>query len=368
MYALTSHRLKQMILCGVVCFILAVTSTSVTLACTRAVYHGEDSLVITGRSMDWRDLIPASMWILPRGLKHDGGAGPRSVQWTSKYGSVAISSFGFSTVDGMNEKGLSANLLWLAGSKYPEDVNSRPTLSVAAWVQYMLDNYDTVNEAVEAMSLHPISVVSSYIPGTDRFATLHLSISDASGDSAIFEYIDGKLVIHHGRQYQVMTNDPSYNEQLAIEQYWQGVGGTLFLPGTNRSADRFARASFYIHAIPKTANSRLGVAEVMSVMRNVSVPYGITTPGHPNISTTRWRTVADQKDLHYFFESALTPSTFWVDLKQVDLRSGAPVLRLPLEQEQIYSGNAHKEFKPSAPLEFLTVDQAEQVRSQQPMK
>jgi len=37
---------------------------------------------------------------------------------------------------------------------------------------------------------------------------IHLSISDATGDSAIFEHLGGKLVIHHGRQYQVMTNSP----------------------------------------------------------------------------------------------------------------------------------------------------------------
>jgi choloylglycine hydrolase len=28
---------------------------------------------------------------------------------------------------------------------------------------------------------------------------VHMAISDSSGDSAIFEYIKGKLVIHHGR-------------------------------------------------------------------------------------------------------------------------------------------------------------------------
>ncbi len=40
---------------------------------------------------------------------------------------------------------------------------------------------------------------------TGEPGTVHLAISDESGDSAIFEYIDGKLVIHHGRQYQVMN-------------------------------------------------------------------------------------------------------------------------------------------------------------------
>ena len=69
-----------------------------------------------------------------------------------------------------------------------------------------------------------------------------VSISDATGDSAIFEYIKGKLIIHHAKQYQVMTNSPSFDEQLALNKYWEAIGGQTFLPGTSRAADRFARA------------------------------------------------------------------------------------------------------------------------------
>ena len=34
--------------------------------------------------------------------------------------------------------------------------------------------------------------------------------------------------------------------QLALNTYWQSIGGTVLLPGTNRAADRFARTSFLI--------------------------------------------------------------------------------------------------------------------------
>lgn len=61
-------------------------------------------------------------------------------------------------------------------------------------------------------------------------AALHLSISDSTGDSAIFEYIDGKLVIHHGKQYAVMTNSPIYEKQIALEEYWKSIGGLVFCP------------------------------------------------------------------------------------------------------------------------------------------
>ena len=107
-----------------------------------------------------------------------------------------------------------------------------------------------------------------------------------------------------------MTNSPTYDKQLAMEEYRKQIGGTVMLPGTSRAADRFARASFYINAIPKDEDPDLALASVFSVIRNVSVPFGITTPDEPNISSTRWRTVADHKRMIYFFESALTPNVF----------------------------------------------------------
>lgn len=91
-------------------------------------------------------------------------------------------------------------------------------------------------------------------------------------------------------------------------------------------------------------------------MRNVSVPFGISTEAEPNISSTRWRTVSDQKRLIYFFESALTPNTFWVSLKDVDFSSETgKVMKLDLgkDQRNIYSGNAVKDFKEAKPFRFL---------------
>lgn len=109
--------------------------------------------------------------------------------------------------------------------------------------------------------------------------TVHLSISDATGDSAIFQYVNGQLRIHHSRDYRVMANSPIFDQQLALNAYWEQIGGTTMLPGTNRSEDRFVRASFYIDVVPRTADAIAGVANVFSVMCNVSVPLGITTPG-----------------------------------------------------------------------------------------
>jgi choloylglycine hydrolase len=66
----------------------------------------------------------------------------------------------------------------------------------------------------------PFWVIAPTLPNGQP-AQLHLSISDATGDSAIFEYIHGKLVIHHSKRYQVMTNSPMFADQLALNAYWE---------------------------------------------------------------------------------------------------------------------------------------------------
>lgn len=193
------------------------------------------------------------------------------------------------------------------------------------------------------------------MPDGSRLATLHLSISDATGDCAIFEYIGGKLTVYHSKEYKVMTNSPTYNKQLALSEYWKSIGGLSFLPGTNRAADRFARASFYINALPATDDERIAVASVFSVVRNASVPYGISTPESPEISTTQWRTVSESKNLRYFFESSLTPNTFWVNLQDFDLSEGAPVFKLSIANGEMYHGNTAKNFKTAPPFKFMGV-------------
>lgn len=326
-----------------------------TEACTRVVYKGPEKTVITARSMDWKTEIDANLWVFPRGMERNGEVGPHSVKWTSKYGSLIASAWDIATADGINEKGLVANVLWLVESKYPQfDPNdTKQGISISLWAQYVLDNFATVAEAVHHLKNEPFIVVSDYIPGTEKFTTLHLSISDADGDNAIFEYIDGELVIHHDPSYVVMTNSPVFEQQLALNEYWQGIPGTVMLPGTNRAADRYVRASYYIQAIPQTDDIRTSVASVFSVIRNCSVPFGISSETEPNISSTRWRSVADQKNLVYYFETALTPNTFWVNLNEFDLSNKGQVMKLSLSDFSTYNGKTNGSFKPTPAFKFL---------------
>ncbi len=320
--------------------------------CTRAVYLGPEGETVTGRTMDWKEDLQSNLWIFPRGMSRDGGLGDASLSWTSQYGSVVASLYEGGTADGMNEAGLVANLLYLVESEYPADDDPRPAIVISAWAQYVLDQFATVEEADSELRKETFRMVTVVAPN-GASGTVHLSLSDPSGDSAIFEYIGGELKIHHGRQHQVMTNSPVFDEQIALNKYWQQIGGTVMLPGTNRAADRFARASFYINACAQSANPREAAASVFSVMRNVSVPRGIRTPDQPNISSTIWRTVSDQKHKIYFYEDTASPGMVWVDLNQIDFSPGSGTRKLTLVGNYNLSGDQTDQFQPAEPYPFM---------------
>lgn len=324
-------------------------------ACSRVIHMSEDGThVVTGRNMDWFEDIESNLWLFPRGMKRDGAIGENKAQWKSKYGSVIAAGFDTATTDGLNEKGLMVNMLYLGESDFGKRDKSRPGVSWSVYTQYLLDNYATVAEAVNAEKDDHIQVVASPLPGSaPKPPTLHFSLSDATGDSAIFEHLDGKLVIHHGKEYNVMTNSPTYDQQIALNAYWETVGGEAMLPGTHRSSDRYVRASFYEKKLPDPKNDRQAMANVMSVMRNVSVPFGTINPDEPNIAPTIWRTAADHVRNIYYFESTLSPNIIWVQLNKLDFNTGMPVKKLDLIGNYEIAGDVSDQFKIAEPFTFI---------------
>ena len=322
-------------------------------ACTRVVYEGPDGMTATGRTMDWKEDLHTNLYIFPRGIERKGAESAATIEWVSKYGSVVAAGYDIGICDGINEKGLVANLLFLPESVYETENDVRPVLGLSIWTQYVLDNFATVEEAVNELKNDTFRIDAPDLPNGVK-SRLHLAISDSTGNSAIVEYLDGHVSIYEGKEYQVLTNSPAYNLQLAVNDYWKQVGGLNMLPGTNRSSDRFARASFYINAVTQTGDAEIAIPTVFSVIRNVSVPFGISTPDSPHISSTRWRSVCDQKNLVYYFEKTVPMAVMHVNLKDIDFSKGSGERVLRLADGKNYEGNVTSEFvKSSHPFHFL---------------
>lgn len=294
--------------------------------------------------MDWFEETRTVLAVRPRGAVRDSAPGdPGSFQWTSEYGSVVSLMYGEIAVDGLNEAGFQVSGLYLAESDYGTRDTSRPGLALAAAIQCLLDRFADVGAAVTWLRESNVQIIPLDIGG--KPGTGHLALADAHGDSAIIEFVAGALTVHHGTEYRVMANSPVYAEQLRLEERYAGLGGEEPLPGGTDSPDRFARAAFYSARLPQTTSAREAAAYTFSVIRNASAPFGTADPVRPNVSTTRWRTVADLTEGRYFFESTQHPNIVWAELTRLDFGQDVE-LRFDPDATMSVSGEINEAFTP----------------------
>jgi choloylglycine hydrolase len=323
-------------------------------ACSRVLWAAPDGQVFVGRTQDWTERVNSSFRVHPRGTERVGAVARNPYRWTTKYGSVALSAYDSGTHEGVNEKGLAAHALYLAGPEVSFDTRDpkRPGIGVMQWVQYYLDNYATVAEAVAAQKNVAFQIEPLILP--NGYPTLvHVSLSDKSGDSAVIEYIGGKARVYHDRRFNVMTNEPTYDKQIANLKQYRTFGGDKPLPGERTPTDRFVRAAYYANGLPKPASRGEGAAYMFSVIRNISVPFGTGDPEKPNIASTIFRTVIDLTGGRYYFESTYAPNVVWVDYSKLDFGKGTGERELQVEKK-IYSlnGDVTAQLQPAKPFVF----------------
>jgi penicillin V acylase-like amidase (Ntn superfamily) len=188
---------------------------------------------------------------------------------------------------------------------------AKPGIQSALWAQYVLDSFSTVEEALANMDKVQPVTVAIQIHGQTQRGTVHLALEDATGDSAILEYIDGKLVVHRGRQFRIMPNAPSYDEQLTLlgERDYSKATMDTQVPGNVNPRDRFQRASYYLAVLTKPDSERQAIAGMFGLIRNVSIPFG--APVNGSTFDTEYRTVSDLNKVVYYFELTNAPNVIW---------------------------------------------------------
>lgn len=245
------------------------------------------------------------------------------LKWTSQYGSVGIVSFFGGMTDGMNEHGLSAHLLVLETS-ITEAPDGRAVLPDGLWAQYVLDNFKTVDEAVAAhRDPNSFRIVPSWSAdvGMCKALGVHLAVQDASGNSAIFEHVNGQLVIHQGEQYRVMTNDPPLDVMLnRWKVYASSPSLEQILPGGVNPEERFIRLMTYHQRLPEPDTYQEAVGGAMSLLRIAQVPFREPKQGEGlwGAVQTNWIAASDMSNKIYYANSATVPSLFWLDLNKVN--------------------------------------------------
>lgn len=309
--------------------------------CTRVFnnFNKKNDFLTTARNMDWATQMPTTIFafrVTPNESMIKSGTEPEdqySLTWTARYSSVVTmvgTKTPFGASDGINSEGLVANLLYDSNATYKRtDGSSCKNLDVLRWVQFVLDTCCSVKEVVAAFSKNAepqIQLIRGKVPGSNKPAALHLSVSDKFGDSAIIEVDKGNYVIYHNFEFRVMTNEPSYAKQIELNQFWrwQWSNKNFFpsntIPGGPFPSDRFARASYYLNHLYDTESTSDSLTQAKSVVMNASVPVNFKSnnPQFPNIAQTLWTSVSSHNNLTYYFCNARCISDIWMDLNKAD--------------------------------------------------
>ncbi len=108
----------------------------------------------------------------------------------------------YSPTDGINEHGLAVAILTNASAIYPNSSNKNSLFDLTL-PRLILNKAKSVEEAIEYMKNYNLFYC---------VAPLHYMVADATGDAAVIEFLDGKMItIKKKNNYQVVTNFTLYN-------------------------------------------------------------------------------------------------------------------------------------------------------------
>jgi choloylglycine hydrolase len=139
-----------------------------------------------------------------------------------------------------------------------------------------------------------------------------------------------------------MTNEPTYDKQLEIITQYVGFGGDKPLPGTSEPTDRLVRGAYYAPNLPDPADERQAIASLLSVMRNVGIPYEAPSAArqstHPEatqaLTRTIFRLIMNLDEGVIYFDRVLSPTVFWVRMDGFDFSEDAPVPAVADERQR----------------------------------
>ncbi|KPM37887.1 hypothetical protein AK830_g8686 [Neonectria ditissima] len=312
--------------------LIAASLIASAAACSRVVTTDDDTGRTTvGRSLDFA-APNTTIWAFPAGLRRFGGVSGNPFTWTSRFGSVSAVVLQKLYSEGLNSEGLAASALYGRASGYGPRDQARPALFVGLWLQYFLDSFASVADAE-----------AEYCAGDDREefqvrsrsvlegvpTSVRLALSDPTGDNLVLEFVHGKLVCHHSPNHTVVTDEPSFARQIALEKRWAHISNTS-LPGTCQPSDRFVRLSHYNREIPPAEDSETAISNTAGMIRAVSTPM-TQDDAAAGVWPTMWRMFTDTLDKVVFYESATSPATFWYDVGKLNLTKGAEVTTLDLD-------------------------------------
>ncbi len=330
------------------------SATTPGFACTGISLKSADGAAIRGRTLEFGFPMQSKVIVIPSGKELSGTLpdGGKGLVYKSKHAIVGANALGMPVIlDGINDQGLSVGLFYFPGYAKYTDVtpeNASHALAGYEFGVWALANFATVDEVREAVK--DIVLVPTPAPGLGSpqgaVPGAHFFLQDKSGKSLVVEPVDGTLKVHDA-PLGVMTNAPTYDWHMTnLANYINlsvkdvesvkvgpvtfnafGAGaGLLGLPGDFTPPSRFVRAAIYSQAAAPNATAEDAVLSAFHILNQFDIPKGsvVNSAGGEAVDeTTEWTSVADLKNLRWYFRTFEDQSIHMVDLKQaVDAAKG----------------------------------------------
>lgn len=174
----------------------------------------------------------------------------------------------YAPLDGINEKGLSIGVLELTNSPIFQ-ATEKPNLTTTTMIRAVLDKAATVDEAIEIFNSFDMRDFLLYK------GTYHYQVADAHGNSAVIEYVDGKINVIYPEK-----NDGAVDYISAANYY--------LTPGFN---DPYAMGQERTDIVYNALNSSKGVTSESQAMNILKATSMKDADLHGSICSTLWSAV-----------------------------------------------------------------------------
>lgn len=314
----------------------------------------KDGSVVVGRSLEFPTQMPTALAALPADYAGSAAAsgGTAGKAWTAKHGVVGMCAFGKPNLllDGMNDAGLSAHLLYMPGGycAYQPFKGDGSDVSEVDIIAYLLGTCSTIDEVKAAMQGVNVCGVD---PGMGFVPPIHLLMHDANGSLAIEFHPEGLRILDNPSG--VGTNAPYLDWHLTNLANYVGLASTnptsnttpvgtftalgqgqglMGLPGDYTPPSRFVRAAVMVHLSDQPADGSEAEQFAVHILNSFDMVPGLIEEslgkGASVDEVTVWDTVCNLTGKRYAYRTVSSTAWFVVDLASTDFTKPARVAEL----------------------------------------
>jgi penicillin V acylase-like amidase (Ntn superfamily) len=306
----------------VVALVLSALVVPSAQACTVMCLKFDGGHVVA-RNQDWH-FGEGLIFVNKRGIEKVAISFDKPVRWVSKYGSVSFTQCGRELpIAGMNEVGLTVDLLWLGEANYPKP-DERSSCSTVQWTQHQLDTAATVDEVVASLKKVRIAPI---VPSAEL---VHFFVSDRKGNIAVIEFLDGKAQAFRGNDLTIsVLENRTYDSSRQLLSSCRGFGGARPLAEVAERS-RFVRAARQVTSFADSEESPVdfGFASLKAVAQK---------------RFTKWSLVYEPQRGQIHFQTLANPKRRTIDLSRLEFAPDTPVLMLDVNSD--FEGDATAHFE-----------------------